>query len=79
MGLLSDEILGPLILPDRKTWNVCAGGGKRIELGALAETVAEIQDVLRRQVVIQAETELVVVGSESLRADVGGQPLFAWG
>ena len=43
--LLGHEILRPLILPDGKARHACAGSGDRIELRAVTEHVAEVQDV----------------------------------
>ena len=63
-------------MTDWKPRNVGAGRGKRIELRALTETVAEIKHVLRSQVVIDPNSKLVVIGSKDLRAEVGRQALI---
>src|SRR5882762_618632 len=55
-----DEILRTMIFANRKSRDIRAGGGKRIENISLAENVAEVQDVARAQIVIQAHSELIV-------------------
>src|SRR5260221_7553729 len=51
-----------MVFANRKSGNVGAGGGKRIKNISLAEDIAEIQHIARRQIVIEAQYELVVVG-----------------
>ena len=52
MGLLGDEVLRPLVLADRKARHGRSRGRDRVELRAVADPVAEIENVRRGQVVV---------------------------
>lgn len=67
MSFLGDEILRALILSYRKARNAGAGSGDGIELVPIVEHVAEIQGVRRGEVMVKANSELVVVLSDDLR------------
>jgi hypothetical protein len=63
MRFRGHKVLRAMLFADGKSGNVRAGRGKRIENISLAENVAEVQDVSRRQVMIQPHAKLIVVSS----------------
>ena len=67
VGLGGYEILRTMLFANRKSRNVCARCGKRIYNISLAENVPEIEHIARREVVVKADSELVVVGRSVLR------------
>ena len=69
--LLRNEILRALILAHGEARNVCSSGGKWIGLATLAEAIAEIHLIMLREVLIEANTELILIRRQSLRADKG--------
>src|SRR5271156_6311644 len=68
--LLRDKILGAVILAHRKARNIGAHRRKRIGGWTGAEHVAKIESVGTGKIVIEAQSELIVVLAESLRGDV---------
>ena len=73
MGLRGDKILRAMFFTDREPRHVCPRRGKRVENIAFAEDVTEIQSVLRRQIVVQARAELIVVGCFRLGLNESGR------
>ncbi len=67
---LRDKILRTVILAHRKARNIGAHRRKRIGGWTGAEHVAEIESVGMGKIVIEAQSELIVVLAESLRGDV---------
>lgn len=67
MRFLRDEILRALVFAYGKAGNVGPGSRERVNRVSLRKHVAEIEDVARGEVVVNAEAELVVGLVESLR------------
>src|SRR5580692_9780962 len=67
MRLLHHKVLRPLILSHREARHIRARRGERVNRVPLRKHVAEVQDVLCRQVMVHAHSELVVVLIQRLR------------
>src|SRR5437899_11267819 len=76
VGLLSDKVLPPIVLAHRKAGNIGPYWRKRVGRRTSAVHVAEIQGVRMGKIMIQAQSELVIIlgqglgGSESICAVV---------
>ena len=71
MGFRGDEILRAVFFAHGEAGYIRPGSGERIDDVALTEDVAEVQSIARSQIVVEAETELVVVGGFALCGDEG--------
>src|SRR5580698_1074042 len=69
MSLLRDEVLRPVILTHREPGNVSSHRRKRIRRWTTAIHVTEIQSVGMREIVIEPQSELIVVLAEGLGRD----------
>ena len=61
VSLLRHKILRAIIFAHGKTWNIGARRRKRIRRRTAAIHVTEIQRVRMRKIVIEAQSELVVI------------------
>src|SRR6267142_5975739 len=69
MSFRSHKILRTMLLAHRKSRHVRSRSGQRIENISLAEAVPEIQHISRRQIVVQPQSELIVVRGFTLRGN----------
>src|SRR5271165_3569850 len=69
MGFLRHKVLGAIVLPHRETGHIRTCGRKRVRGGAAAVHVTEVESVGTRKIMIQAQSELVVILAEGLRGD----------
>src|SRR5580658_2099339 len=67
VSILRDKVLRAIIFAHRKAGYVGAHGRKRIGCRAAAIHITEIQSVRARKIVIQAQSELIVILAKGLR------------
>ncbi len=73
MRFLGDEVLSSLLLPDRKAGHAGTGCRDRMELRAITEGIAKVQDIGGSNVLVQTQSELIRILVHDLRRreDIG--------
>src|SRR5580692_1558699 len=64
---LRHKVLGPLVFSNREAWHIRTGRGEWVNRIPLRKHVAEIQNVLRGQVMVYSHSKLVIVLIQRLR------------